>query len=211
MTKCWSILRMLTAVVLIVLAVVFGLSSLFTVLLLLNSVNPLQTVTVRSVRVVNESGDHLLITPVGTLGRGHVGPDKMGHKHVLSQFLFEWPALPSIAVKELPLGDGDQRVITYDDEVLHFTDLVLCDSSGKHSRIEVSRYESNRWVLNSSNNLVAVTASTSQLPVDSRTMDAVVSEPRRDWTLIGALAAPPFFLVSATGGLLLLRGRKKVG
>jgi hypothetical protein len=101
-------------------------------------------------------------------------------------------------------------VITYDDELLHFTDLVLCDSSGKHSRIKVSRYESNRWVMNSSNDHVVVTTSASEIPVDSETLDAVVSQPRRDWILVEALVAPPVFVGSAIGVLLLLRWRKKV-
>jgi hypothetical protein len=128
----------------------------------------------------------------------------MGTKHVLSQFLLEWPAIPKMVQKELPLEDGAERVITYDAESVEFTDLVLSTRAGKRAQVQVSRYEGNRWIANSTNHVFILEASSLSGSLDPQTAAAVSREPRRDWFLVAALVPPPLCLVSLGAAVLLI-------
>jgi hypothetical protein len=210
MAKPSHIFSFVAAGVLLLVAVATAPFFLITLLVAINAVNPLQTVTILSVRVANRSGQDLLITPVGTMGRGRLGPDKMGTKHVLSQFLRKWPAIPKMVHKELPLGDGAERVITYDAEKVVFTDVVLCTHAGKRAQVQVSRYEGNRWVTSSTNDVFILEASSLSSPVDPQTAEAVRREARLDWFAVAALVPPPLCLISLGAAVyLILRVRNE--
>jgi hypothetical protein len=133
----------------------------------------------------------------------------MGTKHVLSQFLFQCPAIPNIVQKELPLENGAERVITYDAENVEFTDLVLSTRAGKRAQVQVSRYEGSRWVASSTNHLFILEASSLTGSLDPQTAEAVSRESRRNWFLVAALVPPPLCLASLGAAvLLILRVRK---
>jgi hypothetical protein len=202
--ECPSGWRLAARVILIAMTILTGMASLFYAFLLVGTVNPFLLCTVCTVTLNNQSGEDLWITPVGTMGRGHIGPNLMGVKQVLSQLRWEVPALPSKEYKDLPLGNGEQRRIIYDGELLHFTDLLLRRRSAEVSTMSVAHYDGRHWTLNLTNGEVLIRPADLSHIVQPDIADAVDRAVDGNWLGAWIWTWPTAFAVGCV--FLLLSG-----
>jgi hypothetical protein len=105
------------------------LTSLASLLMLFNSVNPMQLTFVSSLRVDNRTTRPLWVTPLGTFNSGAKG--------VLPQFALSFPAFPAFRSRDLRVEPGGSTWITYDWDDINFSEIVVRDAEGKYRELVV--------------------------------------------------------------------------
>jgi hypothetical protein len=135
------------------------LTSLASILLILNSVNPMQLTFVTEFRVENQTTRPLWVTPIGTFNTGG--------KCVLPQFATSVPAIPAVRSRDLRLEPGGSTWIIYDWDDLNFSEIVVRDARGEYRQLVVDpdppkrnyyRNKRERYVIEEWESLPAATA-----------------------------------------------------
>ena len=155
------------------------LTSLASLLLLFNAVNPMQLTFVTGFRVENRTGRPLWITPVGT--RHPEG------KCVLPQFAASFPAIPAFRSKDLRIEPGGSTRILYDWDDINFSEVAVRNAEGEYRQLVVDpdppkqdyyRNRQERYVLED----------WESLPLADAGVLAVAREADRQWRLWGLFA-----------------------
>ncbi len=105
------------------------LTSLASLLMLCNSVNPMQLTFVTRFRVENQTALPLWVTPVGT--------HNSGRKVVLPQFALSFPAIPAIRSRDFRVEPGGSTWIIYDWDDINFSEIVVRDAEGEYRQLVV--------------------------------------------------------------------------
>jgi hypothetical protein len=100
------------------------LTSLASLLMLFNSVNPMQLAFVSSFRVDNRTTQPLWVTPIGTFNSGAKG--------VLPQFALSFPAIPAFRSRDLRVESAGPIWIIYDCDDINFSEILVRDAQGEY-------------------------------------------------------------------------------
>ena len=159
-------MRRIVLLILIVLTCLFLPQSCGSVLLLVNSVNPMQLVFITSFTVQNASGQPIDITPVGTRG-------SEGKKSLLPIFTTASPAFPAIKTRHFHIENGDSIAIRYDWDDVNFSEIVVRTSENHYHQLVVDPTPTdNQYHPPTSDHFVIPPISQLQ-PIDSPVLAAV--------------------------------------
>ena len=99
---------------------------LLTALAAFNLFNPMVFAFQYEFEVVNQSGEAVAVTPIGS-----VGPS--GARYVLPQYSRRSPALPALWRADFELAPGESIKVIYDWDDINFSEILVQTTSG-HSR-----------------------------------------------------------------------------
>ena len=91
-------------------------------LILMNSLNPMQTMFISSFSVRNDSGEPLRFWTAGV--------HESGQTHLLPLFATSWPALPSLRAGGFFLAARQTTRVTYDWDDYNFTAIIVRSAGG---------------------------------------------------------------------------------
>jgi hypothetical protein len=102
--------------------IVTALPALLGALLIFNCVNPMTLAFVTQFDVVNQSGEPVHVTPIGTTESGRTA--------ALPQYAARLPALPALRDANHPIPAGGTLTIRYDWDDINFTELRVRGADG---------------------------------------------------------------------------------
>lgn len=171
-----------------------------TLLVLVNSVNPMQLAFLTEFRVENRTDQTLWITPVGTV--------LSGQKHALPRYAAKFPAFPAFETGETRVEPGQAARICYDWDDINFTEIAVRGADGAWRQLVVDPsppkdgYYANRQDAYAIESLASLPAASGEV-----LRAAQGTGTNRIWILASAgLIGPALFL---TFVLLLLCGRRR--
>jgi hypothetical protein len=138
-------------------------------LILINSINPMQLMFLYTFDVTNQSEETLWITPVGTVGR-------RGDRHVLPQFINEFPAFDAIREGGYRLGPGKTRQIIYDWDDINFSEIAIMNEPGQWRQLVVDANPTEGQYRPPREDSYVIESFQSLSPIDERVLTAATTE-----------------------------------
>ncbi|MFC1814122.1 hypothetical protein ACFL03_15670 [Thermodesulfobacteriota bacterium] len=103
---------------------------ILSILLILNTINPMAYMYMHSFQVVNRSGETVYVTPVGT----HIGT---GSRFVLAQYAIEMPAIPVFKQGNFILGPDQPKKIVFDRDDISPSEILIRANNGSYKQIAI--------------------------------------------------------------------------
>jgi hypothetical protein len=110
------------------------LTPLYSLVLLINSVNAFQLLYVIAFRVVNRTSRSIWITPVGTFDSGEKG--------ILRQFIAGFPALPALRERNHWVKPGGSKWIHFDRKGLGYYQILVSNAQGEYRQLGIDPFPS---------------------------------------------------------------------
>ena len=163
-------------------------ATLISALFLLNIVNPMAAAFLTRFSVVNESGEHVSITPVGAIGSA-------GRRTTLPLSSASFLSIPSLRDRSFPLAAGGQRRFTYDWDDIQVSELLIVPGSGPVRELVLDPAPTQGQYRKPSTNYFVI-PKLANLPIAKPSVHAVLDTPSgaKRWILlimiIVGIAAP---------------------
>jgi hypothetical protein len=162
--------------------------SLLPALLLVNSISPMALAFIVPFDVVNESGETLIVIPVGTFNDGGKG--------VLPTYIRRFPAIRRLARQSYRIAPGETQRIFFDCDDINFSELAIQNTSGEFRQLITEPNPPTHDYYAPRKNLFTIPKWSELQPINSPVLIAVNRKRSfiHSWWTMGAFSIPPFVL-----------------
>jgi hypothetical protein len=171
-------------------------------LLIINSINPMALAFIVPFDVINESGEMLIVTPVGTFNDGG--------KSVLPTYIRRFPAIPRLARQPYRIAPGETQRIFFDCDDINFSELAIQNASGEFRQLVTDPNPPTKDYYAPRKNLFTIPKWSELQPIDSSVLITVNRKRSfiHSWWTMGAFSIPPFILAVFLYALILDKKRQ---
>jgi hypothetical protein len=138
--------------------------------------------------VVNESGEMLIVTPVGTFNDGG--------KRVLPTYIRRFPVIPRLSRKPYKIAPGETQRILFDCDDINFSELAIQNSAGEFRQLVADPNPPTDGYYAPQKELFTIPAWSELQPINSSVLVATTRKRSfiLSWWTMGVFGISPFVL-----------------
>ena len=186
---------------LIVLAFACTPLSCIPVLVVVNSVNPMQVAFITDFTVENQSGESVTFTPIGASG-------SKGDRSLLPIVMWKLPAIVAMKTGSFHLAPGESKRILYDWDDINFSEIAVRSDEGRFYELVVDTTPTENQYHAPTSDRFVIPALTGLPSISPRVREATGGMGRAWllWLLMGCGLIPPIALWRLKVALRQARG-----